>query len=838
MAVKKTNDNSTTTAAKETIAMSGPDFFEKLGNKAIYVCFGIISLIAFFVFNDYLMQNKIFLFKDIGSDTLNGTLPYHYFMANYMANNGMPTWSFAEGMGQSIFAGFTRDPFILLSYVFGIKSMPQSFIYIEVIKLIIGGLVFYSFLKMLKLSNFSAILGGTLFSFTGFMIIGACWYLFTYEALNVAMLLLSFELFYQRGKWLLFVITIFSIAISMPFNLYIFGIFLAVYISFRMMQDPKNSVKDLLFMYGKLVLLGGAGLLLSGPFLLETILQLTESPRGSGGNSYFSKLAGQSVLHLAEKEQFGASVMRLFSSDLLGSGNNYAINGVVENGQFAQKNWGNFLEAPLSYCGIISLILFPQVFALIDKKERKWYIILAAFVILPTLFPYFRYILWMFTGDYYRAYSFFISIVFILFAMYSLDIILKHRKINLAVLGGTVAFWLILEIYPYFKDYQKLIGGKQVVDETVSTLVKVLLLAYAGLIYVLGKSKNVTNIKYAILVVVGLELTYMAGLSVNRRDALMKRELKEKVGYNDYSKEAIAFIKEKEKSPFYRVDKSYFSSGAMHGSLNDHKYHGYYSTSSYNSWAQMYFINYLRAYGVISKDNEYESRWAPGLINKPFLESLNNVKYIMTKAVANPMWRISHDSVAKFGDVIVLKSKYDLPFGYTYDTYMKQSEFDKVSMPLREIISFSTCVVKDEEVGNYAGLKHFNLADTMVARTFNWDTYRAGITNLRKDSLNVTLFSENKITGTANVSENKLMYLSFPYDKGWHLKVDGALAEKVFINNGMTGIYLTKGNHTIELDYHLRAAGKGVYMSLGGIAFCGVLFVFFRRLRNKEEAND
>ncbi|HRD40217.1 MAG TPA: hypothetical protein PLC65_16440, partial [Bacteroidia bacterium] len=75
MAVKKANTNATTSEP----VLNTPDFFENLGSKAIWVCFGLISLIAFFVFKDYLLQNKIFLFKDIGSDTLNGTLPYHYY---------------------------------------------------------------------------------------------------------------------------------------------------------------------------------------------------------------------------------------------------------------------------------------------------------------------------------------------------------------------------------------------------------------------------------------------------------------------------------------------------------------------------------------------------------------------------------------------------------------------------------------------------------------------------------------------------------------------------------------------------------------------------------------
>ena len=70
--------------------------------------------------------------------------------------------------------------------------------------------------------------------------------------------------------------------------------------------------------------------------------------------------------------------------------------------------------------------------------------------------------------------------------------------------------------------------------------------------------------------------------------------------------------------------------------------------------------------------------------------------------------------------------------------------------------------------------------------------------------MNTTLFSENKIEGNIKVSGNKMVYLSFPYDKGWHLKVDGKETEKVFVSNGMTGVYLTSGSHTIDLQYHLK----------------------------------
>lgn len=840
MAAKKTSSKpivkvTTTVPVNEPLAPSVPDFFEKIGNKGILLCAGIISLITFFVFKDFILGKKAFLYKDIGSDTLNGVLPYFYHYADYIAKNGLPKWSFAEGMGQNIFGGFLRDPFELITFMAGKDSIPRIFIFIELSKLILSGIVFYLFLKKLKVSNFSATVGAMLLSFSGFMIIGACWYVFTFEALNIVLLLLSFELLFQKNKWLLFVFSIFLVCISMPFNLYIFGLFLAIYGAFRVLTSPEFTTKKLLLLYGKMLALGVAGMLLSGPFLLENIIYLLESPRGSGGNSYFAQLTSQPAFHITEKEQFGAFIMRFFSSDLLGSGTNYSINGVVQGGQIIGKNWGNFLEAPLTYCGILSMLLMSQIFSLVNKNVRKWYIALLVLWLIPTIFPYFRYAFWLFAGDYYRDYSFFLALVFIIFSIMAMDLILKTRKINIINLVITTIILLILISYPYFKDYQKFVGGKQLVDEAVSLFVKAFIIIYAVLFFMISKSKNINNLKYVIIVAVAFELIYLAGLSVNRRDIVMTRELKEKVGYNDYSKEAVAFIKQNEKAKFYRIDKSFGSGGAMHPSITDHKVHEYYSTSSYNSFAQLNYINYLRAYGIISKDNEYESRWAPGLINRPIpiLESLNNVKYILCKGYSNPNWHFTYDSINKFGDVLILKNKFYLPFGYTYNSFLTQSDFDKLSVAQKELVSLTACVLKDEDVNKAGGLRQFQLKDTIPSQLFTLEFYKRSLNNLRQDSLNLTAFSENKIEGNASVSENKVMYLSFPNDKGWHLKVDGNETEKLFVSNGMTGVYLTKGSHSIELEYKLRFAGKGVFLSIVGILFCFGLFFFVRRAELK-----
>ncbi len=807
------NQNKTSKKTVDVVLNTPKGFFENAGNKGVLITFLLISLVAFFIFKDFILLKKLYLYKDIGSDTVNGVWPYFYHYAYYLDKNGLPTWSFGEGMGQNILGGLLRDPFMLIGYLAGPASMPKIYIYIELTKIITGGLIFHLFLKQLKVSNFSATIGSLVFSFSGFMVIGSCWYVFTYEALTLVLMLLGFELYFQKNKWLVFVLSIFLIAISMPFNLYVSGLFLLFYILFRLGQTNQLNIKNLGQLLLKLIVFGFIGLLISAPFLLETSLQLLESPRGSGETSYFNQLASKSVLALIDRLQFGTFINRLYSSDLLGSGNNF-------------KAWQNFLEAPVSYCGLISIILMPQIFPFVSKPARKWYIIWLAIWVVSTIFPYFRHLFWLFTGDYYRIFSFCLLLVFILYSVLALDLILKHKKINLIALGISVLGSLILLGIDYFK------GTQVMVDETISIFVKTWLIIYSILLFFIAKPSSGNNLKYLLLLIVCVELIFLSSFSVNRRDAMYTRELTEKIAYNDYSVDAVDYIKKAEKG-FYRIDKNYYSSGAIHGSLNDHKIHNYYSTSCYSSFSNNNYINYLRSFGVISKENEFESRWAPGLLNRPILQSLNNVKYILAKGYSNPVWRSSHDSVAKFGDVLVLKSKYSLPFGYTYNSYITQSDFDKLGNNQKDFVCLKACVIKDEtSANNLQGLKKFNLSDTISANQFTFDRYHSEITSLGKESLNTTLFSEKRIEGNIVTSEPKMMYLSFPLDKGWHLKLNNTDAELITINNGMTGVYLPKGNNTLEMTYKLRVFNIGLVVIPFGLLLLIILIILDKKGKN------
>lgn len=58
-----TDDVSSTDAEtaikEEPIIEEGPDFFERLGNKAIWLALGLSACIAFYVYKDFLLFEKV-----------------------------------------------------------------------------------------------------------------------------------------------------------------------------------------------------------------------------------------------------------------------------------------------------------------------------------------------------------------------------------------------------------------------------------------------------------------------------------------------------------------------------------------------------------------------------------------------------------------------------------------------------------------------------------------------------------------------------------------------------------------------------------------------------------
>ncbi|MCP4269097.1 MAG: hypothetical protein GY777_26585 [Candidatus Brocadiaceae bacterium] len=61
-------------------------FFDKNG---FWLLLGALVLVSFYVFKDYILLKNVYLFKDIGSDTINAKWPTMAHIADYIRKEGI-----------------------------------------------------------------------------------------------------------------------------------------------------------------------------------------------------------------------------------------------------------------------------------------------------------------------------------------------------------------------------------------------------------------------------------------------------------------------------------------------------------------------------------------------------------------------------------------------------------------------------------------------------------------------------------------------------------------------------------------------------------------------------
>lgn len=107
---------------------------------------------------------------------------------------------------------------------------------------------------------------------------------------------------------------------------------------------------------------------------------------------------------------------------------------------------------------------------------------------------------------------------------------------------------------------------------------------------------------------------------------------------------------------------------------------------------------------------------------------------------------------------------------------------------------------------------------------------------LQNNKLVVEEYDDTYVRGTVNVTEDKLLYTSIPYYRGFTAYVDGEKADIIGIgNNALIGLRLTEGEHTIEFKYIPYGFMLGVTMSGIGLCIAVVyLVICFRRKKRVE----
>lgn len=797
------------------------NFSAYLDGNELKVFISLLLIMILIVFSRYIFGGYIYLFSDIGSDSINLYYPNWVLLSEYAEKgNWIVSWTFQQGMGQNISSVIGLEPFTTILILSGKSHIPSMIIWLEVAKVFLNGLLFFLYLREMKIKGLAQIIGSLSYAFIGYMILcGSGWFNLSSTLLYFTLMMFGFERIVNGRSMAFMVLGIFFIAVNATLNLYFWGLFLTVYIIFRFFDEFYKNPKIYFVISGKAILSGILGIGMAAIILVPDLMELINSPRLMETDTMKSMLKKTGLFELSQYNLYLSTIYRLFSTDMIGTGDKFT-------------GWINYFESPILYFGLINLLMFPMVFSGLEKRKKILYLIVLLFIFLFLIFPYLRYTYFLFNVPYWRQLSVCLVYFLLIFSIKAFSNLEKIKKINKTQLFISLGIILLILVLPY-PSAESVVLFKKVPLE-VNTLIQItaiiFLLIYAVLISLYSKNEYRNNVKFLLLLTVVLELTFFSAITVNYRTSLTTDDFVQKRGYNDYTIEAVDYIKSIDKS-FYRVDKNYYSSLSPSRGNNDSKVQGFHSTPSYASFNNSGYFNFSKNTYLMSDNSELSKRWLPGTRNRLALQTISNVKYVLAKD-SKFSGLSGLQKIKSFGDVDVYRLMFPLPFGFCYDKYVVKSDHQKLKHVQNNVTLLNCFVAQDEDLNKFSALSKMN-NDSIIFKSIL--DLKEKVDSLKTDSLYVTLFTDNHIEGNINLDKPKVLYFSIPFDKDWKCEVDGKDHEILIVNYGMSGILLNPGTHQIKLEFADSDIKKGAVITIiSFVIFLGLIgFEMYRRKKGK-----
>ena len=183
-------------------------------------------------------------------------------------------------------------------------------------------------------------------------------------------------------------------------------------------------------------------------------------------------------------------------------------------------------------------------------------------------------------------------------------------------------------------------------------------------------------------------------------------------------------------------------------------------------------------------------------------------------------------------NVYLYEDEYTLPIGYTYDSYITETEFSNISPQNRSALALASLVIpdaKENEINQY--LSHNT---QKLTEDFNENDVR----NFQQSHMSETCtnfeYSSKQFSCNLNVDEKKYAFFSVPFSEQWKAYVNGAEVE-IIDCLGMMAIPMTEGVNSIVFKYNPIENLICLTISLVFItAF--IVYVFFSRKNTSKQS--
>ena len=778
----------------------------------LLLSFLIPFLVVFLVFSYYdLYGHKTLLMGDLSAQYY----PlFKYLKGLFLGNNSL-FFSFTKGIGGTMFGTFfyyLSSPLNLFLYFF--KDIINFITILIPIKVGLCGFTMYLYMRRkYKTDNLLLLSFSLCYALMGYNIN----YMLNIMWLDVVFLtplvLIGVDNILSRKSSCFYILTLFISILSNYYLSYMLCIFSCLYFFHGLLlkYDLKKDRDIVLNIIKRFFISSLFSGLLCSFFLVPCFFEMLSYGRSE---SFFN------IFH------FDYNFFDLFSKTYLSS--LYFFNSL------------NYSSMNL-YCGIIvmPLVYLFLINKKIDKKERKYSLVLILIMIAPCFIYLFNYIWHLFTVPSFYSYRYSFLLCFFLIniaykSLINLDIT-KKKIVPYILLYSVISVYFI--IFSFYTSYYDFLSYKNIL------LTLIFLLLYIFLLFKDYRNKSLFISSFIIIelilnvILTFYKMSYFNFEFKNRSDLEipLSSEILDK--YND---DRIEF----------------YSTSLSNPSLKDN-YHGLSTFLSSTNKDVLFFLfgsfdkNYRSDINYFSYTNQ--SFIMDSLMGVRYLSAPRDVKYydkLLSYSFHDVNYTLYENKNSLGIGYVVKNACNNIDFSFLMDQNIldclvddDHSIYEKIDYILsdnelklkldRKGFYFVSSTNIDERVddssiepdyiaSNY--IKYYNdtldnslkitLNDTSSPIDIYYFNYDSFISQIRKiDDILDYKIEDDKINGNIK-TDGGIMLLTIPYERGYKIRVDGNNVDYFKVLNAFVGFNLEKGEHSIEVDYEQPYFKEGIALSL------------------------
>ncbi len=714
-------------------------------------------------------------------------VPFAFHLRSLFLDGGIFGWDWGSGLGSCAHSSYAIynlfRTFTFLYLLIPTSAMSVGITVVAAVKFGTGAMLAYFYIRRYVTNPHYAVIGGMLYafsSFTGYNLV----YHFADSVMLFPLLLIGIDELCLNRRHGAFAISIILLALT---NYYFFfgqAVFCVIYFVVRCFDKEDGfSFKKLGFALAEAVLGCGAAMFL----LLPVFLAILSSGKATGLIRPESMLLYKDIFDYLKIIQSAFMVPDPFGF----------ISLFPENDNIYPM--GNLIASvaafiPLFSCaGVISFLL---------HRKKAWQSMLIAICVVMAFVPVLNSVFSMMNSGYYARWYYMPMLIGIVMSVKALEDKISFK----AGIVTSCAVLAALGISQIFISQEFILKNSGSIVASLPQnllLFGVTALSLAMLIIIVKSKRDKDYIaKLYIFAVIGcysvfgvMANYFLTGVTDgNKIPVALSMAFTEQLPENVDTEERIAL---------------------ENGAINYNLIWGMDSVTSFNSLYDNGYIEFLDSISMRNSAGVYQAIIA----EQNEICDLLSVKYLFER---------KGTETAHFGAYTITENSNFIPMGFTYDSMISADAFNTLATrgERYDILMRSLVTATPEEFADILPLDNDTspVTDEQYAELIRRHRSEC-CTNLHKTS--------SGLTAEIELSKENIVFFSASVNDGWSAFVDGKPCEIHNVNNGMIGVRVPAGKHSIELRYTVNGLTAGIVISAVSAAALAAYIVICAKKRKK-----